>query len=97
LWWVFLTQCLKNYLLRSGLRTMILLMSVSWVAGITGMSHKLPKKLDFFIVLFLQCWGSNPGPCACYPTVLLLSYISPPTKLSLNNKFIQAWNGWAHL
>lgn len=31
--------------------------------------------LDLSYIIFLRCWGLNPGPHTCHPSALLLSYI----------------------
>jgi hypothetical protein len=45
------------------LQTKILLVSASWVARITGVSHYRPATL--VIVGFWWYWGLNSGPCTC--------------------------------
>jgi hypothetical protein len=77
LWWVLSRYGLMNYL-PGWLWTTIFLISVSWVAKITGVNHRL--SLQFLCVSFLRSWSLNLGPqasitWAMLPSVLLYLFI----------------------
>jgi hypothetical protein len=43
--------------------TLIILISASWVVGITGVSHHI--SIIYLLIFILWCWGANPGPHEC--------------------------------
>lgn len=41
--------------------------------------------LDLSYIIFLRCWGLNPGPHTCHSSALLLSYIPLAQKPTFNH------------